>query len=269
MRSIIAGAVATTVAGMATPTAAAVIWHTDRAAFIAAAPSSVDPTGMSAVTTDAQAIALMETAPSTWRNNAAQDQNDIVLGRVTIVMGQGPITGHYFQMNVGGGVTGASVGFTGASYSIGNPLHENHTYLFDGTGASAFGLSIYEPRTVAECGGVPCVVSRFTFEAFDAAGTSLGTSVLDFGDDAAMAFVGLTSSTPFTRLTLTETRLRGGSQFGCCLYDNEYFGNYLMTAADATAAVPEPATWAMMLLGFGALGFALRRNREQVRVRYA
>jgi hypothetical protein len=25
--------------------------------------------------------------------------------------------------------------------------------------------------------------------------------------------------------------------------------------------VPEPATWAMMLLGFGAAGMALRRNR--------
>lgn len=28
------------------------------------------------------------------------------------------------------------------------------------------------------------------------------------------------------------------------------------------AAVPEPATWAMMLLGFGAIGFALRRRRQ-------
>ncbi len=28
-----------------------------------------------------------------------------------------------------------------------------------------------------------------------------------------------------------------------------------------TAAVPEPATWAMMLFGFGAMGFAMRRKR--------
>lgn len=32
-----------------------------------------------------------------------------------------------------------------------------------------------------------------------------------------------------------------------------------------TAAVPEPATWAMMLLGFFGIGFAMRRDRAQVR----
>lgn len=36
-----------------------------------------------------------------------------------------------------------------------------------------------------------------------------------------------------------------------------------------TAAVPEPGTWAMMLLGFGAIGFAMRRRKQQVRVKYA
>lgn len=37
----------------------------------------------------------------------------------------------------------------------------------------------------------------------------------------------------------------------------------------SVAPVPEPATWAMMLLGFGAVGFSLRRNRKQdVRLRF-
>jgi PEP-CTERM motif-containing protein len=32
----------------------------------------------------------------------------------------------------------------------------------------------------------------------------------------------------------------------------------------ATSAVPEPATWAMMLLGFAGLGFAFRQSRRKV-----
>ncbi|WP_082992801.1 FxDxF family PEP-CTERM protein [Erythrobacter sp. QSSC1-22B] len=36
-----------------------------------------------------------------------------------------------------------------------------------------------------------------------------------------------------------------------------------------SAPVPEPGTWALMLLGFGAIGFAMRRRKEQVRVNYA
>ncbi|HVF83510.1 MAG TPA: PEPxxWA-CTERM sorting domain-containing protein, partial [Sphingomicrobium sp.] len=29
------------------------------------------------------------------------------------------------------------------------------------------------------------------------------------------------------------------------------------------AAVPEPSTWALMLLGFGGMGLAMRRNRRR------
>lgn len=35
------------------------------------------------------------------------------------------------------------------------------------------------------------------------------------------------------------------------------------------AAVPEPATWAMMLFGFGATGFSMRRRRYQQRIALA
>ena len=49
-------------------------------------------------------------------------------------------------------------------------------------------------------------------------------------------------------LTIQGTRGTTGS-FG---------GNVAFTAA----AVPEPATWAMMLFGFGAVGFAMRRRRQ-------
>jgi hypothetical protein len=35
---------------------------------------------------------------------------------------------------------------------------------------------------------------------------------------------------------------------------------YAFTAAGFASAVPEPSTWAMMLIGFAGLGFAFRRS---------
>ena len=42
--------------------------------------------------------------------------------------------------------------------------------------------------------------------------------------------------------------------------DDDY--DDLIIRATVSPAVPEPATWAMMFLGFGAVGFALRRRKE-------
>lgn len=39
--------------------------------------------------------------------------------------------------------------------------------------------------------------------------------------------------------------------------------------ATATPAVPEPATWAMMLIGFGSVGVALRRRAARATVAFA
>ena len=47
-------------------------------------------------------------------------------------------------------------------------------------------------------------------------------------------------------------------------------GAATITISAAAGAVPEPATWAMMLVGFGGLGFAMRRRAKVVtRVRFA
>lgn len=43
---------------------------------------------------------------------------------------------------------------------------------------------------------------------------------------------------------------------------NSAFSGTLTFAAQS--AVPEPATWAMMLLGFGAVGFSIRRKRPSL-----
>ena len=48
------------------------------------------------------------------------------------------------------------------------------------------------------------------------------------------------------------------SRYDFFLYDS---GLNQWAANAHTGAVPEPATWAMMLLGFGGIGFAMRRRR--------
>jgi hypothetical protein len=71
--------------------------------------------------------------------------------------------------------------------------------------------------------------------------------------------------------------LTGGANMFLAVSDeSQYITNLTITATgggfsqvaqvrvgDAVAAVPEPATWGMMLLGFGAAGYSMRRRRRQ------
>jgi hypothetical protein len=43
-------------------------------------------------------------------------------------------------------------------------------------------------------------------------------------------------------------------------------GNYHQAFAFATPSVPEPATWAMLIMGFGGVGVAMRKRRTQAAV---
>lgn len=84
------------------------------------------------------------------------------------------------------------------------------------------------------------------------------------GPDGSLLFWGvIDTANPFT-----------GIQFGNTAAGNDFFGFDDIIVGDArqvTGSVPEPATWAMMLFGFGALGGVLRRQRSRTtpRVRYA
>lgn len=50
-------------------------------------------------------------------------------------------------------------------------------------------------------------------------------------------------------------------------YNSSYGSNFRLTVAGAPspAALPEPASWAMMIAGFGAIGCAMRRRKIPVR----
>jgi PEP-CTERM motif len=48
--------------------------------------------------------------------------------------------------------------------------------------------------------------------------------------------------------------------------DGEWVAGVVTVTASAIGAVPEPSTWAMMLVGFGGLGWLAQRHRRPTRV---
>jgi hypothetical protein len=75
---------------------------------------------------------------------------------------------------------------------------------------------------------------------------------------------------------LSGLSIASGSSFTFRWLDTDAAGNedglavddFSISAVTAAGAVPETATWGMMIVGFGLIGFALRR-RPSVRVSYA
>lgn len=53
------------------------------------------------------------------------------------------------------------------------------------------------------------------------------------------------------------------------LHSTGYTGGLLTPQTSITPGVPEPATWAMMLLGFAVVGAAMRKRRSTLRVSYS
>ena len=107
---------------------------------------------------------------------------------------------------------------------------------------SALGFNVFlndSPYTVTFLNGV-IVLGTLTYDNPLVAGDNFG-------------FAGITSDTPITSFRVTAVN-----------------GGVINTGVDnivvaASAPVPEPATWAMMLLGFGAIGRVLRRGRRTVK----
>lgn len=94
-----------------------------------------------------------------------------------------------------------------------------------------------------------------TFEAFDQNGVSLEIIV---GNSADGSFTGGTGEDQFYGASNAGgiSMLTISNPPGTEIDDIQYGGFF------AESAVPEPGTWAMMLLGFGAIGCAFRRRRR-------
>jgi hypothetical protein len=87
--------------------------------------------------------------------------------------------------------------------------------------------------------------------------TTVGSLGFDLGSRTSFDILNA-DAFAFNGNTLYRVNLNSGALTNLGRTDRALFGI-------AVAAVPEPATWAMMLIGFGAVGFSMRRRK----VRYA
>jgi choice-of-anchor C domain-containing protein len=162
------------------------------------------------------------------------------------------------------------------SSSAGNLAFEGSQYL-DLVGEGGVGsLAQSFNTTVGQAYSLSFAFSHNLFAGLSSASASL--SVGDWSDvithtggsNADLAWQNYTHSfvATDTTTTLNFTNLTGAGNEGV------FLDAVSVNAAgiNPTGAVPEPSTWAMMLLGFGAVGFSLRRRKAQaprLRVAYA
>jgi hypothetical protein len=102
-------------------------------------------------------------------------------------------------------------------------------------------------------------------------GTVMGNTTFSFGPGGVSAFalrdintaLALDPANPVAFVTGLTFNVTGSTQVNISQTPVTTFvgGN--------GGAVPEPSTWLSMLAGFGAMGFAMRRGKQQARVRFA
>jgi hypothetical protein len=124
---------------------------------------------------------------------------------------------------------------------------------FDGTNYSLSALDLtvgplhFDPSNAGVAAGSPTEL----FLGGDACGvTVISENIGCFTDDFMFAF----DPTSTLQDPQIEYQLAG--------VETRSFANVVLTEVAAPAGVPEPSTWAMILLGFGAIGTAMRRKRK-------
>jgi hypothetical protein len=219
---LVASCAALALASAALPASAAVtVLYSDRAAFVAAAGPLTTETFESC-------------SVNSQENNAISAGSPGVCGSI--------VPGVVFAPPPGGQDYVAPPGQTGnptIAFGVNSPPYEPLGVEFTGSNVVAFGADLYQ--------NIGAGVQTPGAGAYEIVVHFLGgdpDAVFDFGVVSGGSFFGFTSDTAIDSLGITRLD-------GYAIIDNASF---------TTGAVPEPASWALMLIGFGGLGALLRRR---------
>ena len=168
------------------------------------------------------------------------------------------VNGFYNGGTSSSGATGPNLGvdFTGfttisgfgetsepnLAFNSGGPAFANTSFGFTGF---TFTAGFFAPGTVN------------VFSGLGGTGTLLGSLTGVLGNPGAFTLQTIT----FTGIGRSITLVGNDATLGV--------DDFNFTLAGGGGGVPEPATWAMMLIGFGIVGGAMRGRRARIRVTYA
>jgi len=142
-------------------------------------------------------------------------------------------------------------------------------YLFNITGISTASGTLTVQDTPGQNGGslITAISGTYNGQAIQSLAPtgSYGNNdnLLFIGQNALLDGLGFTFNGAFGTRNIYSNGGNfgeGGQGIGVGYRDYE-IGDVTFSIAPVTGAVPEPATWALMLMGFGGIGLAMRRRQ--------
>lgn len=181
-------------------------------------------------------------------------------------------TGYSSSNSLGNGVIAA---FSGDVDTAGSGILANDGETISGFNTTSGGTKFLRLESNLQGNRATSTSIAFTFAAPISAfgtyvtglGTAAGAITVGFNDGTNQSyaltgssttgtlFFGVTDTAAFSSITFTETIPSGASS-----RDNFGLDDIVYHVA-ATSAAPEPASWAMMIAGFGAVGTTMRRRK--------
>jgi hypothetical protein len=154
--------------------------------------------------------------------------------------------------------------FTGTFATFGSPTQVDGTGTVTTTGGTGFG---FENATLNSSGPkITDIQINLGAASFDFADALFADLATNNGNPISFGYLGVDpAGAGFFDPKMTLTAFFGTDKF--TLGDGEgkpnfFIGNFSISPA-SIPGVPEPATWAMLLLGFGGIGAMLRMARRR------